>query len=92
MSKNLIKYIVIYIIAIITTIIMCLGQYPLSFMILILSIITIIIILKIKYPKDGKRYIVFGFIWSLSCLIIFLVFIMLATKVELIRRIMIYTI
>jgi hypothetical protein len=71
---------------------MCLGQYPLSFMILILSIITIIIILKIKYTKDVKRYIVFGFLWSLSCLTIFLVFIMLATKVELIRRIMLYTI
>lgn len=83
-----------YILTVIFIIVVSIGRYPLSIVVFVVLAFTAIIIAKIKYFNDLGRFIIYGFLWCiiLLCLFMGLLFIMSAFKIEILKKIMTYMI
>jgi len=89
-NKLIVRYLALYLFSIVVVVLMGWGRTPFSGIIFIIITITVIMFAKLKYINDGGRYVVYGFSWSLICIIIFLVLAFVSSKVELIKEIMFY--
>lgn len=93
MKKSDIKvYIFIYLITIIMIISGPIWEYPLSNSIFVIVLVSIVVIAKIKYYNNPRSYIIYSFLWSIICILIFMGLLLLANSVDIVDKIMSYQI
>ncbi len=90
-SNNLIvRYLSLYLFSIVVVVLLGWGTCPFSGLIFIIVTITVLMFARLKYIDDGQRYVVYGFSWSILCIILFLILAFASGKVLFIREIIIY--